>query len=247
MRFLGRGQTTASPAALQSRGPLSNSQGATLDPIASIRKVLFIQPNETVMVDVITGVGESSAIAKAMVEQYLDSSLADRVFELAWTRGLIMLQQLNASESEALTYSRLAGSVIYASAVRRAKASVLVQNRRGQSGLWSYGISGDLPIMLVRIRDAEKLDLVRESVRAHAYWRMKGLAVDLVIWNEDDSVYRQSLQESILDIVSASPEAALVDRPGGVFVRRGELMSEEDRALLQTVARVALQDCQVLI
>ena len=242
MRFLGRGQTTASPQSLKSRSPLSNSSGATLDPIVSIRKVILLQPNETVTVDVITGVGESSAIAKAMIEKYLDSSLADRVFELAWTRGLIMLQQLNASESEALTYSRLAGSIIYSSGMRRAKPSVLIQNRRGQSGLWSYGISGDLPIVLVRIRDTEKLDLVRESVRAHAYWRMKGLAVDLVIWNEDDSVYRQSLQESILNIVSASPEAALVDRPGGVFVRRGELMSEEDRALLQTVARVVLLD-----
>ena len=242
MRFLGRGQTTASPQSLKSRSPLSNSSGATLDPIVSIRKVILLQPNETVTVDVITGVGESSAIAKAMIEKYLDSSLADRVFELAWTRGLIMLQQLNASESEALTYSRLAGSIIYSSGMRRAKPSVLIQNRRGQSGLWSYGISGDLPIVLVRIRDNEKLDLVRESVRAHAYWRMKGLAVDLVIWNEDDSVYRQSLQESILNIVSASPEAALVDRPGGVFVRRGELMSEEDRALLQTVARVVLLD-----
>ena len=242
MRFIGRGQTTASPAAFQSPGPLSNSQGATLDPIVSIRKVVLLQPNETVTFDVITGVAESNAIANGIVEKYRDPSLADRVFELAWTRGLIMLQQLNASESEALTYSRLAGSVIYASGLRRANASVLIQNRRGQSGLWSYGISGDLPIVLVRIRDSEKLDLVREAVRAHAYWRMKGLAVDLVIWNEDDSVYRQSLQETILDIVSASPEAALVDKPGGVFVRRGEHMSEEDRALLQTVARIVLQD-----
>jgi len=242
MRFLGRGQSTASPSAFQSRSPLSNSQGATLDPIVSIRKVVLLQPNETVTVDSITGVGESSAVAKGMVEKYSDSSLADRVFELAWTRGLIMLQQLNASESEALAYSRLAGSVIYASGLRRAKESVLIQNRRGQSGLWSYGISGDLPIVLVRICDVENLDLVREAVRAHAYWRMKGLAVDLVIWNEDDSVYRQSLQESIMDIVSASPEAALVDKPGGVFVRRGEHMSDEDRALLQTVARIVLQD-----
>ncbi|MEQ1828032.1 MAG: glucoamylase family protein [Pirellula sp.] len=241
MKFIGRGQTTASPVALRNRLPLSNSQGATLDPIVSIRKVILLQPNETVSIDVITGVAESSTIAKGMVEKYSDASLADRVFELAWTRGLIMLQQLNASEAEAQTYGRLAGSIIYASGMRRAKASVLIQNRRGQSGLWSYGISGDLPIVLVRIRDQDKIELVREAVRAHAYWRMKGLSVDLVIWNEDDSVYRQSLQESILDLVSASPEAALVDRPGGVFIRRGEHMSEEDRALLQTVARIVLQ------
>jgi cyclic beta-1,2-glucan synthetase len=79
---------------------------------------------------------------------------------------------------------------------------------------------------------------VRQAVQAHAYWRLKGLAVDLVIWNEDDSVYRQTLQEAIVDLVAASPEAALVDRPGGIFIRRGEQMSEEDRALLQTVARI---------
>ncbi|HUP81664.1 MAG TPA: glucoamylase family protein, partial [Pirellula sp.] len=240
MKFVGRGQTTASPMALRSQNPLSNCHGATLDPIVSIRKVILLQPNETVCIDVVTGVAESRMIANGMVEKYSDSSLADRVFELAWTRGLIMLQQLNASEAEAQTYGRLAGSIIYASGLRRTKSSVLIQNRRGQSGLWSYGISGDLPIVLVRIRDPEKLELVREAVRAHAYWRMKGLSVDLVIWNEDDSLYRQSLQESILDIVSASPEAAWVDRPGGVFVRRGEHMSEEDRALLLTVARIVL-------
>ena len=242
MKFIGRGRTTASPAAFQNRKPLSNSYGATLDPIVSIRKIVLLQPGESVSIDVMTGVAESRVIATAMVEKYSDSNLADRVFDLAWTRGLIMLQQLNASEADAQAYGRLAGSIIYSSGLRRAKSSVLFQNRRGQSGLWSYGISGDLPIVLVRVRNPEKLELVRQAVRAHAYWRMKGLSVDLVIWNEDDSVYRQSLQESILDIVSASPEAALVDRPGGVFVRRGEHMSEEDRALLQTVARIVLQD-----
>ena len=92
--------------------------------------------------------------------------------------------------------------------------------------------------MLVRIRDHERLTLVRQAVQAHAYWRLKGLAVDLVIWNEDDSVYRQTLQEAIVDLVAASPEAALIDRPGGIFIRRGEQMSDEDRDLLQTVARI---------
>src|SRR6185295_4501260 len=75
-----------------------------------------------------------------------------------------------------------------------------------------------------------------------AYWRMKGLAVDLVIWNEDGSVYGQSLQDAITDLVAASLEATLIDKPAGIFVRRGEQMSEEDRALLQTVARVILFD-----
>lgn len=242
MKFIGRGRSLSSPAAFDGRTPLSNTVGSTLDPIVSVRHRLVLQPGESVRVDIVTGVSETRDGAQTMAEKYSDPSLADRVFELAWTRGPIMLQQLNASEADAQAYGRLAGSVIYSSSLRRARSSVLSRNRRSQSGLWGYGISGDLPIVLVRIRDAEKIDLVHEAFRAHAYWRMKGLAVDLVIWNEDDSVYRQSLQDAIVDAVAASQASAMLDRPGGVFIRRGEQISEEDRALLQTVARVVLQD-----
>ena len=242
MRFIGRGRTLASPAALEGRTPLSNSAGPVLDPIVCIRQTVLLQPNESVRVDIVTGVAESRAGVDALSEKYSDPSLADRVFDLAWTHGHILLQQLSASEADAQVYGRLAGSIIYGSALRRAKASVLGRNRQRQSGLWGYGISGDVPIVLVRIRDHERIALVQQAVQAHAYWRLKGLAVDLVIWNEDDSVYRQTLQETIVDLVAASPEASLVDRPGGVFIRRSEQMSEDDRALLQTVARIVLSD-----
>jgi cellobiose phosphorylase len=242
MRFIGRGRTLVSPAAMDAGARLSDSQGPVLDPIVCIRHVIRLQPHETVRVDLVTGVAESREAVTALMEKYHDPHLADRVFELAWTHSHILLQQLNATEADAQAYARLAGSVIYASALRRARASVLTRNHRGQSGLWGYGISGDLPIVLVRIRDRARIELVRQGVQAHAYWRTRGVSVDLVIWNEDDSVYRQTLQETIMGLVAASPEAALVDKPGGVFVRRGEQMSEEDRALLQTVARVVLMD-----
>ena len=241
-RFIGRHRTLASPAALDGQTPLSNGDGPVLDPVVCVRQTVLLQPNEAVRIDIVTGVAESRAGVEALTEKYSDPSLADRVFDLAWTHSHILLQQLSASEADAQVYGRLAGSIIYASALRRATASILSRNRRGQPGLWGYGISGDVPIVLVRIRDHERIALVRQAVQAHAYWRLKGLAVDLVIWNEDDSVYRQTLQEAIVDLVAASPEASLVDRPGGVFIRRGEQMPEEDRELLQTVVRVVLLD-----
>ena len=132
------------------------------------------------------------------------------------------LRQINATESDAQLYARLAGSVIYANASLRAEAGVLLRNRRGQSGLWSYAISGDLPIVLLQIGDAENIDLVRQLVQAHAYWRLKGLAVDLVIWNEDRGGYRQVLQDQIMGLIAAGIEAHVIDRPGGIFVRRAE-------------------------
>ncbi len=242
MRFIGRNRTLKSPAAFDGRLPLSNSDGPILDPVVSIRQTVSLEPNQSVRIDIVTGVAESRAAIEGLAAKYRDQGLADRVFDLAWTHAQILLQQLSATEVDAQIYGRLAGSIVYASARRRAKASILIRNRQPQSGLWGYGISGDLPIVLVRIRDRERLELVRQSVQAHAYWRMKGLLVDLVIWNEDDSVYRQSLQEAIIDVVAASPEASQVDRPGGIFIRRGEQMSEEDRALLQSAARIVLFD-----
>lgn len=242
MKFIGRGRSVADPICMNVKTGLSGSDGPVLDPVASIRRVVRLSPGGTVQINLVTGVAETRAAAMALAEKYSDPRLADRVFELAWTHSQIILRQLNASEADAQGYGRLASSIVYASALRRAKASVLVRNRRGQSGLWGYGISGDLPIVLVRVRDHTRVDLVRQAVQAHAYWRMKGLPVDLVIWNEDDSVYRQTLQDTIMDLVAASPEAALVDKPGGVFVRRGEQMSDEDRVLMQTAARVILVD-----
>ncbi|MBL8810710.1 MAG: cyclic beta 1-2 glucan synthetase [Planctomycetaceae bacterium] len=242
MKFIGRGRSISSPEAMQHSAPLSNTAGATLDPIISIRHRVELQPNESISVDLVTGVAEQQSSLLAIAEKYSDSGLAERVFELAWTRAPIMLQQLNATEADAQNWGRLAGSMIFASSLRRARSSVLLQNRRGQSGLWGHGISGDLPIMLVRIRDAERIQLVREAFQVHTYWRMKGLLVDLVVWNEDDSVYRQALQDEITDAIASSPASAMLDRPGGVFVRRGEQMSEEDRALLLAVARVILTD-----
>jgi cyclic beta-1,2-glucan synthetase len=242
MKFIGRGKSATAPAAMHDPAPLSNSQGSVLDPVLSIRQTVVLKAGEIVRIDMVTGAAETREAATAMMDKYHDKRLADRVFELAWTHANVVLRQIDLSESDAQLFGRLASSVVYASSLRRSKAAVLMRNRQGQSGLWGYGISGDLPIVLLRIRDSARIELVRQAVQAHAYWRMKGLVVDLVIWNEDDSIYRQSSQDAIMNLVAASPEAALVDKPGGIFVRRGEQMSEEDRALLQTVARVVLLD-----
>src|SRR4029079_12401027 len=109
-------------------------------------------------------------------------------------------------------------------------------------GLWSYAISGDLPIVLVQIKDQSHIELVRQMVQAHAYWRLRGLAVDLVIWNEDHAGYRQVLQEQIMGLIASGVDAQAIDRPGGIFVRLAEQVALEDRILLQSVARAILSD-----
>ncbi len=241
MRFLGRGGSVAAPLAMTGPGALSGTEGSVLDPIAAIRRQIVIDAGATVTIDMVSGAAETRDAVLHLVDKYQDRRLADRVFELTWTHSQLVLRQLNATEADSQLYSRLAGSVIYANASLRAAATVMLRNRRAQSGLWGYAISGDLPIVLLQIGDAANIELVRQLVQAHAYWRLKGLAVDLVIWNEDHQGYRQQLQEQIIGL-AAGVEAHVLDRPGGIFVRNAEQISPEDRLLFQSVARAIIAD-----
>ena len=241
-RFIGRGGSQANPAAMQDISPLSNTVGPVLDPIISLRRTVTLPPHESAVIDLVTGVTETRESALAHVEKYQSPRMADRAFDLAWTHSQVTLHQLNISEAEAQLYGRLAGALIYADPARRASPGVLLNNRRGQNGLWSYGISGDAPIVLLRISDMDKIEIVRQLIQAHSYWRMKGLTVDLIILNEDVSVYRQSLQDQITTLISSGIEAQMLDKPGGIFVRRLEQIPNDDRALLQSAARIVLDD-----
>ena len=120
----------------------------------------------------------------------------------------------------------------------RADPAILIKNHEQQSGLWGYSISGDLPIVLLKIEKQANMQLVKQLIQAHAYWRLKGLLVDLVIWNEEHGGYRQAFQNEIKALIPAE----MMDRPGGIFVRASDQISNEDRILFQTVARIIISD-----
>ncbi len=248
-KFIGRGRTAANPVVLdRSDSPthlsrqLSNTDGSVLDPIVAIRRTITLPPDESASVQIISGVADTREEALALLEKYCDRHFVERAFEMAWFQSQEVLRHLNITEADAQLYGRLATSVIYSNALRRAAPSIIARNRLGQSGLWRFAISGDLPIVLIRIGDLNRIDLVKQVLQAHAYWRMKGLTADLVIVNEDFSGYRAVLQDQIMGLINSGPEAQIIDKPGGVFVRRAEELSEEDRVLFQTVARVVFTD-----
>ncbi len=237
--FVGRCQTLAAPLAMKKSGSLSNTQGAVLDPIVAIRCRLTLEADASVIVDLLTGIADTRDHCVAMVDKYQDRPLANRIFGLAWTYGQVLLHQLNISETDAQLYGRLAGAIIYSSSTRRADPRILMSNRRGQSGLWGYSISGDLPIILCRIEDEANIELVRQLIQAQLYWRHKGLAVDLVILNDEQTSYRQTLQDQIMSMISA---ASTSDQGGKIIARIAEQVPPEDAVLLQSVARIILSD-----
>ena len=240
--FIGRTKNIHEPNALVKNQRLSNTQGSVLDPIVAIRYRFVIDAHDSVTIDMVFGMAESKVACTSLVEKYQDRPLTDRAFELAWTHSQVVLRQINATESDAQLYSRLASSVIFSNSSLRADSVMIIRNRRSQSALWSYSISGDLPIVLLQIQDIANIELARQMVQAHAYWRLKGLMVDLVIWNEDFGGYRQALQNELISLISPGIISDVKDKPGGIFIRSGEQVSQEDRVLFQAVSRIILSD-----
>ncbi|MBV8351572.1 MAG: hypothetical protein JOZ21_04790 [Verrucomicrobia bacterium] len=239
-RFVGRSRTPINPIAMQDVSPLSNTVGSVLDPVVSLRRAFGLAPNQTVCIDFVLGVTESREAAVALAEKFHNARVIDRCFDLARTD--LALSELGVTEAELETYARLAGALIYADPARRATASVLLKNRRGQRALWSHGISGDIPIVVMRAADPTKIEIVKQLIQAHSYWRMKALAVDLIILTQKAADSPQTLHDQINRLIASGREAEMLDKPAGIFVRHLEQISEEDRVLLESTARIVVND-----
>lgn len=243
-QFIGRGFTINRPKVMKQKDPLSGSNGSVLDPVIAIQYRIVIEPQETAIVDMIFGIADTKELCTGLVEKYQDRNLTNRVLELAWTHSQVILRQINAVEADAQLYSKLAASIIFSNASLRTDVATIIKNQRGQSGLWGYSISGDIPIVLLQIEDSANINLVKQMVQAHTYWRLKGLMVDLVIWNEDHGGYRQVLHNQIQGLVAPGVSVDMKEQPGGIFIRSADQISNEDRILFQTVAHVIITDTQ---
>ncbi len=239
-KFIGRGNSIHQPSSIESVEPLSDTAGFVLDPVVAIQYRIIIEPQQSATVDMLIGMADTKEICDGLVEKYQDRHMANRALELAWTHSQVILRQIDAREEQAQLFGRLAGSIIFMNPSLRIDPSIIIKNQRGQSGLWGYAISGDIPIVLLQIEDSANIELAEQLVQAHAYWNLKGLKVDLVIWNEDHGGYRQTLQNQLLGLVATGISAHNKEQPGGIFIRSADQISLEDRILFQSVARIVI-------
>ena len=177
-------------------------------------------------------------------DKYSDPRVFERALSLAWTQTQVQLHHLGIGTDEAQLFQRLANAVLYSDAALRPSSETLEPGTLERASLWAHGISGDLPIVLACIDKAEDVDIVRQLLRAHEYWRMKQLSADVIILNEKTASYEQDLQGSLEALVRGSRLRLLPDTGGGhaaVFIFCETNCSlRRDRTLLQQFARVVL-------
>jgi cyclic beta-1,2-glucan synthetase len=237
--FLGRNRTAQSPAALASNKPLSGTTGAVLDPVFALRQRVRIAPFKSVSVGFTTAYAKSRDEALALADQYHEPRGVQRAFELAWAYSQVELRHLHISPAKVHVYQRLGSALLFPDAERRASEDVLLANRQGQRGLWRYGISGDLPILLVHVTTPEQIELVKELLTAHAYLRGRGLRSDLVVLNDYPGSYFDALHDQLLALLNEK-QVGPGDKPAGIFLLRGAQLPVEDKLLLDAAAAVVL-------
>jgi cyclic beta-1,2-glucan synthetase len=242
-KFLGRGRSSRNPISVLDGRPLSNTVGAVLDPAMCLRLTVRIPPGRTAHLICSTVVASTRDEVLALADKYHDARTYERSRTLAWTQAQVQLQHLGINPDEAHLFQRLANAVLYSDSSLRPPPDVLSASSLDRSTLWAQGISGDLPIVLARIDDAEDFELIRQLLRAHEYWRMKQLSADVVIINEKAPSYVQELQGSLEALVRGSQLRLSPDTSsasGKIFLLRGDLLPEAARAQLQVIARVVL-------
>ena len=246
-RFLGRGHGVANPLSVINGWPLSNTVGAVLDPVASLRKRVRIAPGASVHISFSTMAAKTRGDIIALADKYHDPAAFERASTLAWTHAQVQLHYLGIGNDEANLFQRLANRILYSDPSLRPSSEILQHSHLPVSGLWAHRISGDLPIVLVRIDDADDRGLLRQLLRAHEYWRMRHLAVDLVILNEKPTSYAQDLQVYLENLVRSCQSSAAHDNQdvqGDIYLLRADLLQAQDKLLLQTAARAILTNRQ---
>jgi cyclic beta-1,2-glucan synthetase len=235
-KFLGRGNSPENPAALRAR--LSGSAGTVIDPIFSLRCRVALDPRERQEIAWLTMAASTREALLNLVAKYTGDGAVSRAFEMAWTRAQLEFRFLRIGPGAAHRFQELASQLIYPNS--RLRPDRLSRNRLGQEGLWAYGVSGDLPMLVVTLSDARNLSLVREVLLAHAYWRLRGFRADLIILNQEGPSYDAPLKAQILRQIQAHASDAGTDRPGGVFLRDWHAIPEEHRTLLLASASIVL-------
>jgi cyclic beta-1,2-glucan synthetase len=242
-RFLGRAREIRSPAAMAPGRRLSDTTGIVLDPVFSLRVRLRIAPGASASIDFWSEVASSRQGVLDLIDRHHEPNAYLRASTLAWTQAQIQLRHLGIDAAEAGLFQSLAGHLLFANATMRPPSEIIRRGGGAQPALWAEGISGDLPIVLLRIDRVEDAAIVRTLLRAHGYWRMKQFPVDLVILNERAASYVQDLQNALetqLRTSGSLPQPGADNVPGSVYVLRSDLIPEATRELLTAVARVVL-------
>ncbi len=236
--FIGRGGSLSSPNALKPGNNLVQKGGTPTDPIMSLQVTVTIPPGRSTVISFITGFCPSMNDVMSLCDKLTARLSVEDIFKISRTSSLLEIEYLKIRSVQLTAIQNLVGAIYYPTNVFKNAEDIIVKNCLGQNGLWKFGISGDNPVLLLRIADVKEMDTLRDVLLAYEFLRLQKIRTDLVILNEAEGGYDDSLQQMIFEqTVTVRVYEHSLSRLG-IFVLRACQISEDEINLLLTVARV---------
>ncbi|MHB9031975.1 MAG: GH36-type glycosyl hydrolase domain-containing protein, partial [Anaerolineae bacterium] len=239
-RFIGRGRNLRSPEELTGYTYLSGTSGATLDPIYALGQEVELESQTNKEIAYLNLAGDSREAVIELATKYRNWALINDTFHQANLSAQAWLWKEDYDTSSFRDTLKVLSALLYPQAVTRSDPKILAANRLGQSGLWRFGISGDYPVILVEIDDAQQLELVREALQAHEFLRSRRFLADVVILNTQPTDYGSELTGLIYRLVNRLNNGQWLNQRGGITILHADKIAPDELTLLETAGRLVL-------
>lgn len=238
-KFIGRGNLGI-PQMVQNSNPLSKAIGLVTEPIVALRKTIKIKPQEEVNIDLIISVGNEEEVVKENLEKYKSSENVKTEFEVAKARVETESRYLEIKGKDIEIYQKMLSYIIFDNPAKSRLIKNIPERNYKQEELWKYGISGDLPIILVKIKDSNDKYVISEVLKAHEFFRSKNIQTEVVILDEEKYSYENYVKEEIEDTILNRQMGYLKNIKGGIFILSKEEVSKEDLKLLELISAICI-------
>ena len=213
-KFYGRNELGL-PIAIKNSIPFSNNMQLTTEPIASMKRTITIKPEEKVTLNLILAVAETKQKVEETLKEFTSQATIKHNFELARASKEAENKYLGVNAKQTELYQKMLGYLLYNNPLKTLTCSSI---EAPVSRLWQYGISGDLPILLLKIKEKDEIETLEETLKAYNYFRVKNILVDLIIINQEKYSYDGNLRDEIYNSISNENLSYLQNIKGGIFV-----------------------------
>lgn len=242
LRFLGRNKTVEKPDAVTESITLSNNAGFSNDPIMSIRVTITLRAEQTASVTFITGVCNTKEEAVKISDELSVGYRVEDIFEKFRRQSEMELKYLNITNQQVNAFQDIISPIFYPNCYYRGPSENIRRNWKNQSFLWRFGVSGDSPIMLLRVSSVEEAGIIKDVLKAYEYLRINQVKVDLIILSEAKHGYMQELTDMLNDMISALKIYDEDRERPSLFILHSYQMIPAEIDLLFTVSRVVFSE-----
>lgn len=239
-RVLGSGRGIDNAIVAENDRNYTNEVLPNTNSIISYKNNVVVKTGQSQTINYVYGYANTLEECEDIYEKYHDSAMINRVFEFAVSRSLVENRFLSYRNKDMVLYNDIVGKIIDGTGTRKKYEKQIMANRLKQRDLWKFGISGDLPIILLKIKNVSETELLKQLVRFQEYVHHKNIKIDLIILNEENNSYEEYVKEKIYEIINSKNLNYMLNKNGGIHVIKKALIKTEDVNLLHACSNIIL-------